>query len=810
MKYKLLILMLVMLLCFYGVAAGQDINIPTAEPVYGGYIEAIDAVALDSVTTRVYISTLSANSMFYMDVDHSGSSPVYGTFQTVPDLDEDDNFGFQIRAFAADGNSGHVFVSTSSQGLVSATTIASSIQTIDMTITEDVQVFDGFLFYLVYMGSDTYLYFGTVSSGLMTSKDSIVVTSSSMPGEFRPQILLDPVTNNILIFEAGAPPVIYESSETYDSLTSSSTFSTLSISDLASTGLEYIAAGITPDGRLITAGYSGNSFSSSTYIGYSDSLGDPWATFDLPNIDAGRGSPFVSVAGDSSPYNVYYGRALNTNNADSSYWAIFPSTTVGTHPMDGPVVPDPNNQQVIYMRTDWGFGVSSDGGNINEEHNNGIVAVQVEDLAMDDTKDVAWIATKSGVWNVTNYQTSPVWITTPLWPRGDSTPYNSVATSVTGDTVFVGNSSGRVFRYESAYGSLDGSNFNEIFGTTTYGFSYSTYISSIAINRYSTNEQVVLGLYDQQDPGEAETQAGLFVGEYSGSSWSWQQVTGSPIPSTGANINDVVVTQEDSVTVIYAGAEYHYDATNGTARSVYRLEDDGAGGWIITQDMENSTQNISASITDLHIDSTGNIYACGTDVGGNHPVIYMKETGDSVWQSLTASAAGLPTDLPGFAVTVDDSTGDVYIAVENEIYVLDTLTASWSLYHAYPNGTEINVIYFDELLVGTGTGLYSHSRSSTGVKNINIEAPNEFSLNQNYPNPFNAQTTFTYYINRRDYVSLKIYNILGREINILVNEFQEKGMHTIKYDAKNLVSGIYIYRLQSGASVISGKMLLMK
>ena len=95
--------------------------------------------------------------------------------------------------------------------------------------------------------------------------------------------------------------------------------------------------------------------------------------------------------------------------------------------------------------------------------------------------------------------------------------------------------------------------------------------------------------------------------------------------------------------------------------------------------------------------------------------------------------------------------------------------------------------------------------------------PNEFVLEQNYPNPFNPTTTIRYSILKQSLVSISIYDLLGREIKELVNENKSSGNYTISFDASELTSGIYFYRLQAtpsggqaGDFVETKKMLLMK
>ena len=89
-------------------------------------------------------------------------------------------------------------------------------------------------------------------------------------------------------------------------------------------------------------------------------------------------------------------------------------------------------------------------------------------------------------------------------------------------------------------------------------------------------------------------------------------------------------------------------------------------------------------------------------------------------------------------------------------------------------------------------------------------AVKKFELTQNYPNPFNPGTTIRFNLPEASIVKLRIFNILGQEISILVNEFKESGTHTINFNASELSSGIYIYRIEAGNFVQTRKMTLLK
>ncbi|MDZ7341466.1 MAG: T9SS type A sorting domain-containing protein [candidate division KSB1 bacterium] len=96
-----------------------------------------------------------------------------------------------------------------------------------------------------------------------------------------------------------------------------------------------------------------------------------------------------------------------------------------------------------------------------------------------------------------------------------------------------------------------------------------------------------------------------------------------------------------------------------------------------------------------------------------------------------------------------------------------------------------------------------------------IRRPQSFSLASNYPNPFNAETEICYQLPQACQVTMKIYNLLGRELRTLVDHEQTAGEHIVRWDSRDadgqaLPSGIYIYRLQAGSFVACRKLALVR
>ena len=97
----------------------------------------------------------------------------------------------------------------------------------------------------------------------------------------------------------------------------------------------------------------------------------------------------------------------------------------------------------------------------------------------------------------------------------------------------------------------------------------------------------------------------------------------------------------------------------------------------------------------------------------------------------------------------------------------------------------------------------------TGVDDKNIE-PVSFTLNQNYPNPFNPATIISWEMPVRSFITLKVYDVLGNEITTLVNEEKPAGKYEINFDANNLSSGVYYYRITTGNFTQTNKMILIR
>jgi hypothetical protein len=121
-------------------------------------------------------------------------------------------------------------------------------------------------------------------------------------------------------------------------------------------------------------------------------------------------------------------------------------------------------------------------------------------------------------------------------------------------------------------------------------------------------------------------------------------------------------------------------------------------------------------------------------------------------------------------------------------------------------------VYGSRLLAGTQNGIWQYPLSQifTGIENPSLQLPERFVLEQNYPNPFNPTTVINYEMPRNDFVTIGIYDMLGRPIETLLSQIEPAGSHSVMFNADNMSSGVYFYRLIAGGVSLTKRMMLIK
>jgi len=197
----------------------------------------------------------------------------------------------------------------------------------------------------------------------------------------------------------------------------------------------------------------------------------------------------------------------------------------------------------------------------------------------------------------------------------------------------------------------------------------------------------------------------------------------------------------------------------GSYRGIFRTSDYGQNWNFI---------NLNKSISNIHIFNSNSTIAIGkTSYTNNGSTLYSTNSGFNwtvfnIDSSRTFTNISFPNSNTGY---ITDDVG----------YMLKTTTAG-----------------------------------TIWVSNNDYKIPDKYFLHQNYPNPFNPWTTIKYDIPNDGFVTIKIYDMLGREIAELVSENEKAGFHTILFNGSNLSSGMYLYRIQTGSYSQTNKMVLIK
>ena len=164
-------------------------------------------------------------------------------------------------------------------------------------------------------------------------------------------------------------------------------------------------------------------------------------------------------------------------------------------------------------------------------------------------------------------------------------------------------------------------------------------------------------------------------------------------------------------------------------------------------------------------------------------------------------------------VTASESNNDHFEIVRDGALVAQvdaTNEAAGSDYTWTDEDVVNGTTYSYSLWVVDASGSREELATQSVTPNAGAAVITEYALYQNYPNPFNPSTSITFDLVEGGFVSLKVYNMLGQEIAVVVNGVRDAGRHVVTFDATSLPSGLYLYRIEANGFVTQKKMLLMK
>ena len=297
-------------------------------------------------------------------------------------------------------------------------------------------------------------------------------------------------------------------------------------------------------------------------------------------------------------------------------------------------------------------------------------------------------------------------------------------------------------------------------------------------------------VYLWNDDRFSTSQSNVFVQHYSASGSRYMPMNGSAVGSVNGDIrNTPVVSYMKSTKETYV----FWKESNGgqTLMGLYGQSFDSVGNvrWGVDGKVIRPLSNLSfATMVSKCSDSNAYCYANEyiDGVNSNYNALKFNRDGSNGWPSGNTIIAGGTSSSKG--------------------YIGAVLTAS-----------KMSILIWADGRNGSGNDIYAQNVNNngslgpaTGIINTNGVLPERFELKQNYPNPFNPVTNINFSVPARSFVSLKVYDLNGKEISALVNKDMEAGNYSFSFNASELSTGVYFYKMVSGSFSEVKKLMVVK
>ncbi|MDP2036241.1 MAG: T9SS type A sorting domain-containing protein [Ignavibacteria bacterium] len=268
---------------------------------------------------------------------------------------------------------------------------------------------------------------------------------------------------------------------------------------------------------------------------------------------------------------------------------------------------------------------------------------------------------------------------------------------------------------------------------------------------------------------------------------------------------------------------------------IVTIKYDAAGNEVWKSQYDGPGKSTDGAVS-IKLDGAGNIYVFGSSNGGlstqmDYATIKYNPEGAKIWEARYNASGGNTEEAHAMVI---DAKGDIYVTGNSAgptgrdyttIKYNSSGVEQWVMRYngtgnAYDDALSIAVNSVGQVAItGSSPGATSatdyatvrYSQTTTDVES-NKEIPTGFELSQNFPNPFNPETIISYKVQAASNVSLKVYDVLGREVATLVNDYLQAGNYNSQFAIRNskLSSGVYFYTLKANGFAATKKMILMK
>ena len=439
-----------------------------------------------------------------------------------------------------------------------------------------------------------------------------------------------------------------------------------------------------------------------------------------------------------------------------------------------------------------GIERSTDNGSTWAEVNNGLTEWWIECIAADSDGNIYAGTGGSGVFKSTNEGDN--------WNASNEglsrSDVQSIATNLDGD-LFAGTAEGGIYR--STDQGQDWVSINNGIGVMNVtavvvdkaNIVFAGTMGAAGIYRSAENgdqwyrsntgladSNVIAMAIDSTGTMFTSTQSGLFKSSDGGSSWQLA--------------NNGLTSRVFALGFKASGNQYA-----ATGSGVYCSQNSGESWSACSKGLPNDAViSVSCSENKLFAGTANSGIYCSTDSGAN-------------W--FASNTGLLAKSIQSISV---NSIKRIFIGSKEGIFLSTDSGITWASLNQGLTYSDVRSIVFDRAgyayAATYGGGVFKTTETTTSVNEHSITIPKPFLLMQNFPNPFNPSTVIQYQLPINVFVTLKIYDVLGREVKTLINEHQSAGIHNITFDASNLASGIYFYRLQAGVYNDIKKLLLLK